>query len=115
MSKTDKTDPYWVKVERYGVEHHDHRNTDCTMDDYLPYVWPRTPWLSRQTCYKDLTWGDMQTAFASHKDPWNSPNKLERGIRARLRADMAEARKLDDYEDLDIPPYQPRHGASWWA
>jgi len=26
MSRTDKTDPFWVKVQRYGVEDHDHRH-----------------------------------------------------------------------------------------
>jgi hypothetical protein len=32
MSRTDKTDPYFVKLHRYGVEEHDHRTGICDYD-----------------------------------------------------------------------------------
>ena len=30
MSRTDKTDPWWVKKDRYGIEHHNHENVFVT-------------------------------------------------------------------------------------
>lgn len=32
MSRTDKTDPYFVKLHRYGIEDHDHSTHKCDYD-----------------------------------------------------------------------------------
>lgn len=46
MSRTDKTDPYFVKLNRYGVEHHDHRSGTCDYHSVPKQGTSQRPWSS---------------------------------------------------------------------
>lgn len=62
MSKTDKTDPYWVKEMYERVEYHDHRNGVCDIDEYIfggRHTWGQRRW--NGCCFYQLVRYDNKT------------------------------------------------------
>lgn len=120
MSKTDKTNPYWVQLRQNPAireEHHNHANNVCDLDisNLDCYTW-RITRRARCTysfkgkyCYTLKYYDWRGTWFESYVDEYNG------GERARVRMASHEIRKLTDYEDYDFPNYQHRHGARWDA
>ncbi len=48
MSRTNKTDPFWVKSNRYGRERHEHRDGVCDIAEGNQH------W---DSCNKEIPWG----------------------------------------------------------
>lgn len=112
MSRTDKTDPYWVRLNAYGREDHDHRNGVCDLDAFdpcgAPYGW------RHRTCGLRLPAGDEPSqTYWSTASVGYAANRTERAARGRLRTQLVEARKLVDRGDVDIEPVRHRHGVLW--
>lgn len=104
MSRTDKTDPYWVRVTRYGIEHHNHERGPCDLHEWKPNLGWRYNYAH---CYRALDWREGQS-FYSTRTAW-AANYYERSERNSVR--MALRKYMDDD---DIPDYRHRHGALWW-
>lgn len=107
MSRTDKTDPYWVKVERYGIEDHDHRNGVC--DYEISSKEKGSPRWKYQSCEDTMSGG---WAYSSRYDErasvvkWWS-NYFERSNRRETKRLLRKG----DYDS--IAPYKNRHSAGW--
>lgn len=111
MSKTDKTDPFWVYIMRYGVEVHNHERGECDIEEWTPGTSFTNRWL-RNRCWKTSDGIHYRNSYAgSDYSPRYTANRMERGARAKLRADCKKALYDPDHE---IEPYRHRHGAAWY-
>lgn len=110
MSRTDKTDPYYVKLHREGVEQHDHRHGVCDFDrDFYKHDHDSlSRW--RNNC------GLQQSYKNYYDDGWFSQPKAvrqeskqqNRNDRRRVRQDIAHGR----YDDL-VKQQTGRNNANW--
>ena len=82
MSKTDKTDPYWVKLHRYGIEDHDHRYGDCDYDPNHSLHDDTRTWRSRDYHYPDCS-KIMPYRSYGYGDKWFPHPKALGGERTR--------------------------------
>ena|SRR5215211_7696615 len=119
MSRTDKTNPYWVKLEQEPssrVEHHDHRRGVCDIDEYDP---KHNQYISywHNHCHYKLRYVNMYWFFnvkpgVKHIRPYHV-----RTERAKMRNKLADWKKstLEDIYDDEFGNYQHRHSAQWEA
>jgi hypothetical protein len=122
MSRTDKTDPEWVKLNRYGHESHDHTHGEC---DYRPRNNHHRSWWPRERAYSPrfrhtFTWAikprcdDEQPYRAYYDSNWYwrpkgvrwEANRMHRAERQRVRMALRTGEE-------DIAPYRPRGAAMW--
>lgn len=116
MSKTDKTNPLWVKLlqnPEWCEERHDHRNGICDVQPIENgFRYPHSHcgyWVS------DL---GNQYVWVRHTKSEQAYRKEANGrARNELRMDMQELRKMtrDDVEDCEFLSYSHRHQALWDA
>lgn len=121
MSKTYKTNPYWVKVNKAKTsklvkEYHDHRNNPCDLDMYSGG--PRCFWWQRreQKCGYDVSYYGYRGGFYSRPRRGKEiSNIMEGSMRAGWRKAKHDLLKLDRdaVEDYDVKSYQHRHSALW--
>jgi hypothetical protein len=115
MSKTYKTDPYWVKLRKKRVarrEIHDHRDGLCDFDEAIKQTrfWPRK-------CGYTVSYYGYNDGFFEVRSRWiKAEIALSRGAeRAKLRKDRDELLKLDieNMQDYDVVNPNHRHAANW--
>jgi hypothetical protein len=115
MSRTRKTDPYWVKLRKRKSarnEIHNHEDGICNFEEAItePYLWPHK-------CGYTVRYYGYNNGFFEIRSRWlKSEIKLSHGAaRARLRKDKHEMLKLDmaDLVDYDVVNPNHRHGAIW--
>jgi hypothetical protein len=119
MSKTDKTQPVWVKANdpQQHIEYHDHRHGICDIEEYDPkkhrYI---TYWFNH--CHRDLPRGRFfymsyprgKSAQAYRaKDLGRERGELRRKIRDWMKS------SLEDIYDDEYGTNQHRHNALWEA
>jgi len=124
MSKTDKTDPSWVKALRKDSpeikEYHDHTKKDedgyiiCDIDDVeKPNIFY---WQRRGSCAYDVSYYGWNNGFYARPPRGKEIRNLMEGAnRAKWRKARQDMLKLDpeDMEDYDVKSYQNRHSALW--
>jgi hypothetical protein len=115
MSHTDKTDPYWVKVARYGHEEHDHRDGVCELADGTApkEFWWRFGWRS---CHREL--GEYSSYwFGAYGAEQDFRRRDERAARTAWRNYRDEIMQwsIEDLEDVDPPFVNHKNNARWWA
>lgn len=118
MSKTDKTNPSWVKALRKDspeiTEYHDHSQHACDIDDVKGdrvFYWNR-----RGSCGYNVSYYGWHNGFYPRPPRGRSYRQEHEGrMRAALRKAKHDMLKLsrDDIEDYDIKSYQHRHSALW--
>lgn len=119
MSKTDNTQPYWVKLAQNPqerVEYHDHCSRVCDIEDY-PWKMQRSLYDWRlQHCYYKIKvneyWIFNGRPHVKNYRPYHV--KHERAeIRLKIR-DLIKMSFEDIYDD-EFGNYQHRHSALWEA
>ena len=118
MSKTDKTDPTWVKALRKDSpeirEYHDHRFHPCDIDEVngdRVFFWMR-----RGSCGYNVSYYGWHNGFYARPPRGRSYRQEHEG---RMRAGWRKARQdmlklsREDIEDYDVKSYQHRHAALW--
>jgi hypothetical protein len=110
MSRTDKTDPWFVKLHREGVEYHDHSLGVCDFDrDFYKHDHDRlSRWRNR--C------GLEQSDWSYTKNPWfdqpkavrQESKRQNRSERRRVRQDIHHGR----YDAL-VKQGTGRNNAEW--
>ncbi len=117
MSRTDKTNPYWVKIRRREGnikplrEYHEHRggHKECDIDAYMPVprrLWPVVP---QQNCELWMRHSDNHMFYG--RRPKRSTRKaigFENGIRMRLVAQRRDWRLEPIRDDIDSSLGAPR-------
>ncbi len=120
MSKTDKTRPYWVKINDplspARREYHDHSRGTCDIEDFLKIKGER--WRYLNTCGYDIPYYGWNGGFYSPAvGRWAKAEKKVRegGARAKLARDRHEMLKMsrEDIEDYDVINPRHRHGVLW--
>ncbi len=119
MSKTDKTDPTWVKALRKDSpeisEWHDHRFGPCDIeeiDGHRVFFWQRR----NKNCGYSVSYYGWHNGFYARPP---SSRYYRREKEGKMRAGWRKARqdmlKLsgEDLEDYDVKSYQHRHSALW--
>ena len=113
MSRTDKTDPWWVKKNRYGIEHHNHENGVCDGVDNVT----SNGWWSVD-CGKTFadSWRGEYYNYCVGPMPKDARRHDRKQRRAADRKAMQDA--LYDPEGWeDTVPLNHRHGVyggGWW-
>lgn len=120
MSKTDKTDPYWVKgndpTQRARTEYHDHSTGDCDIADAKGR---EVFWYSRSgNCGYNIPYYRWNDGFYSNAvGRWAKAEKKirEGSARTKLARDRHELVKLsrDEIENYDVINPRHRHGVLW--
>jgi hypothetical protein len=118
MSKTDKTDPVWVKLRRESparVEFHNHNNGVCNFTEWYNSEMTFYPY-SQRACGYTVSYYGYHAGFYARPPhgKWYRRDFYGRE-RAKLRKAKHEMRKLsrEDIEDYDIESRQHRHSALW--
>jgi len=116
VSRTDKTNPLWVKLlqnPEWREEHHNHRNRDCdlgpmTKDWHYPHN-HCDYWIS------DL--GNQHVWIRSSRSEQAYREEANGKARNDLRMAMRDIEKMsrEDVEDCEFLSYQHRHQARWDA
>jgi hypothetical protein len=115
MSRTHKTDPYWVKLRKKKSarrEIHDHTDGICNFEEATRMYrwWPRK-------CGYTVSYYGYNDGFFEIRSRWlKSEIKLSHhAARAELRKDRHEMLKLDkdDLIDYDVVNPNHRHSAIW--
>jgi hypothetical protein len=115
VSKTDKTNPFWVQIKQnpeLQKEVHDHRNGICDLK------FRDQPWRDRYSCNYYVSYyskngrkifGRCSAAEQSYR------NEANGSARTQLRNTMSELRKmsLNDVYDHDVKNPHHRHQALW--
>ncbi len=123
MAHTDKTDPYWVKVVRYGREEHNHTRGVC---DYVPGAmhtsnYPRTESTYRMVDGTERTWRRTHLPACADQGYWHEPIWFARcksgGQRRKYenRLDRRRTRQALSQGEDEIAPYRPRNSAMAWC
>lgn len=114
MSRTDKTNPTWVKLlqnPQWREEQHDHRNGECILKPITKdWHYPRVDcgyWVS------DL--GNQHVWSRHTKSEQMYRQEANGKARNNLRMDMREIMKMarEDIEDCEFLSYPHRHQALW--
>lgn len=118
MSKTDKTNPTWVKIKQglevsasYIYAVHNHADGVCDLEVFDP----REQWVWRRGRCRAYLYSDPGDGFAKYRHPRAlklACNQRERSERRRVR-DALRGRTPCDFEDVDLVQYRSRHSA-WW-
>lgn len=118
MSKTDKTNPWWVKIRRREgnvkplKEYHEHRggHKECDIDAYLPVprcMWPVTP---QTNCELWMRHSDNHMFYG--RRPNRETRKalgFEGTNRMRLRKLRIQWKQEPIREDIDSTLHAPRN------
>lgn len=119
MSRTDKTNPLWVRIRQnsdWVVERHDHRNNICDLNSLDEFLKISYYWMDRRRCtywiYKSINRSIHYSGskwFKSYRDECNGKE------RNNLRMSMRDYEKTNrnDIEDCDFQSYQHMHSATW--
>lgn len=118
MSRTYKTDPYWVKIKKSKIakEYHDHSLGEC---DFDPNPGRKCfYWKTKNNCGYTISYYAYHGGFwARGYASWlHSEIKADNGsARTELRKDVTEMKKLsfDDIKDYDVVNPRHRHSAIW--
>lgn len=134
MSKTDKTNPWWVgrpwePLHRYNCR--DYRGlyvqrvaeyVDCDLPDEPPKRYDRKArWRGRPTgCFWEPEWPNYYSKtgnkhWARERHVQEFANRQERGIRAAWRdtVRLLKATPVDLVDDIPLPDPRHRHFALW--
>jgi hypothetical protein len=115
MSKTDKTDPYWVKCLKYGTEVHNHIDGECRFEDVnvLMMNWRARPWPAAPC---ELLAGYRGRRYMTDASLWARAGRVKEiaGFdEAKARNKLRGLLKSDCIEDVDVVPFRHRHNACW--
>lgn len=93
MSRTDKTRPYWVKLQEHPVEHHDHRDGVCDLASGRATA--RDHGWKRGKCYIDADWTRSEFRCGCSMcdaDAYQVPRKRRQRIEAKqqIREQLAD-------------------------
>lgn len=111
MSHTDKTDPYYVKLNRHGVEYHDHRHGEC---DFDPDKYAHDPGAGHR--YWLFSCGLTQAYWDYYDDEWFAqPKAIRRESKRQNRAERQRVRQAIHHERYDslAPQGTGRSNAKW--
>jgi hypothetical protein len=124
MSKTDKTDPSWVKLKkntklRREIHNHYLHDSVCDLREPTNNYW-KAPFRGGDYCFYYVNFYGYNSGFYPRTSKWlKSEISLRHGAaRARLRRDVHEMLKLDREELIDYNIINPRdrHSATWdWS
>jgi hypothetical protein len=105
MARTDAHRPYHVlevdEPQRFK-EHHNHINGICDLVPGVESAWGR----GRGHCYRSYR-GAPHLCSCSWCGGWYYRLRERRWWRHETRRLLTDARKLDDWEDLDVWPRRP--------
>jgi hypothetical protein len=120
MSKTDKTDPPWVKALRRNspeiTEYHDHRAGVCDIDEIEEEGNRVFYWQRYRHCGLAVSYYGWHNGFYSRPPRGKHiRNLMEGSHRAKWRDSARNALKMsrEDMEDADFPIFHHRHAALW--
>lgn len=121
MSRTDKTDPSWVKLKypsRVRRECHNHEKGICDLTEPTRGDW-RAPYRGGEHCYYDVSYYGWNEGFYGRgAGRWfRAELAASNGAnRAKLRKDLHEMLKLDfeGIEEYDVINPRARNAALWW-
>ncbi len=114
MSKTDKTDPYWVKKYRYGDIEHNCHGKECVPEKFGSRSW-RKSYQQGVTCFYRIPGRyAYQIALCGRggKGYWEHANSRERAARNQTRMSLRQIQLTGD-DEIDVVPTKHRHSA-WW-
>jgi hypothetical protein len=101
MSRTDKTDPYYVKTHRYGIEKHNHSRGECDYDEnefaHGASKFPR--WRYGNTCTRSV-WEPRGQYWKNFSRPSAVHHEATRQHRAKRRKVKAQIHH-EKYEEID--------------
>jgi hypothetical protein len=121
MSRTHKTDPYWVKLSRPSrirKEHHNHEKGICDLTEPTQGNW-RVTFRRGKYCYYTVSYYGWNEGFYGRgAGSWFRAELAETNgsNRAKLRKDIHEMLKLDfeGIEEYDVINPRARNAALWW-
>lgn len=119
MSRTHKTDPYWVKLKKMKhlrEESHNHTKGVCDIAEPTGGNW-RTPFSGGVHCQYTINYYGYNGGFFNSTSRWAQAEiKRENGgDRCTLRKDVCNMRNLDieELEDYDVINPRHRHSVLW--
>lgn len=120
MSKTDKTDPSWVKLLRPSPVRrtiHNHQHGICDLVPPRANYW-RAPFHGGDYCYYTVSYYGWNNGFYGRGPArWLKAEVRQRhgATRAKLRKDVQEMLKLDSegIEEYDVINPKARNSALW--
>lgn len=128
VSRTDKTDPGWLKAVNYAPIHHDHRNGECVEETFEDaQFWatrrPRYSWPKAPTCTRYFGWRYSHVSrhiYGVHapgdfiRDVWTAPERQRERLGMRDAMRLYNADGEDALDGYDFENRQHRHGATWY-
>jgi hypothetical protein len=113
MSRTDKTDPYYVKLHRYGVEEHDHINGEC---DYDPDENLHDPgnWRARKYTWRSCTKTQPNASYT--RNNWFARPKAVRIVaNYQHRSERRKVKEMLAKGEYDsVPMHRTGRGNALW-
>lgn len=110
MSRTDKTDPYWVKAQRYGVVRHNHVSGVCEVSTERRW-WHPTCWLEVPDTVEKPFWQESPPRWYVHMTWWGPERARESRL---LREEIKAYRGGEDDLSFDSRQHRSEAKYDWW-